>query len=157
MAESSNVVHVPRYRTNNSRVQGFNYANTAWAVAVEVGVPFEEVLKPEFWAHVVQSKNMKIGDYLHVTPDDRSWWAWLIVRDCGNAWAKVGVIQKVDFEDMTLSADDDVTKGFSVLWQGPVNKYVVLREKDKAVISKGHKSKPEAQIAMIEHARSVAA
>lgn len=154
VAAQSNVVTLPRYRVKEAQVQRFEFENTVWSVSVDTGVPFDEILKPEFWANVVNPKNMKIGDKLDVRPNDASWWALLLVRDCGSVWAKVGVIQKVDFDVQTSSGDDSVP-GFHVEWQGLGNKHVVIRDKDNVVVAKGFKTKPEAQIAMIEHTKAI--
>jgi hypothetical protein len=154
--KEATVINLPRYRVKEAQVQRFEFDNTVWSVSVDAGLPFEEVLKPEFWANVVRPKNMKIGDELKVTPNDNSWRAHLLVRDCGAVWAKVGVLSKVEFEAQEESGDQSVS-GFRVEWQGLANKHVVIREKDGAIIAKGFKTKPEAQIAMIEHARAVGA
>lgn len=158
-AEATNVVTIPKapqYKVKEAQVVRFEYENTVWSVSVDPKVPFDEILKPEFWAHVVGPKSFKAGDEIKVTPYDYSWRAVLIVRDCGSNWAKVALLDKKEFE-MPAQASASAVPGFRVEWQGIADKHVVIREKDGAVIAKGFKKLPEAQIAMIEHARQVGA
>jgi hypothetical protein len=154
MAEAAKVIETPAYRIKESQMQRFEFSNTQWDVGVDPHVTPDDVKRPEFWANVSRPKNMKIGDICRVRPHDRSWTAFVEVLDCGPNWAKVDLYQLADRRGQEPLADGEAPKGFSVTWQGPVNRFVVMRDSDKAVISKGHKDKAEAQIALIEHART---
>lgn len=156
-AQESNVVTLSRFRVKEAQIQRFEFDNTVWSVSVDANTPYEEILKPEYWAHVVLPKNMKIGDEIKAKSVTGEWFAWLMIRDCGNTWAKVEVLFKKDFEAAKPEADGVSIPGFKVEWQGIANKFVVIREKDGAVISQGHKRKSDAQIALIEHNRSIGA
>lgn len=60
--------------------------NTFEAVP-KAGTPFENVLRPDFWANV--SQRMRAGDKIIVLPRDGSWYAELLVWDAGQNWAHV--------------------------------------------------------------------
>ena len=120
---------------------------------VPVTTPFEMILRPEYWGHVVH--RFMIGNTVTVMPFDHAWRAELFVRDVGQNWAKVGLINKVEWEKIEPSAS--VVDGYRIEWKNIGEKYAVVREKDNAVIAKGFKTKPEAISAMAQHASQVAA
>jgi hypothetical protein len=146
----------PIYRLTRDRIQVVisGYANAIFDAWVPPHVPPNDALRPEFWAHVVQEKGMQRGNFCYVRPDDNRWTLYVEVIDCGPNWLKARKCWLVE-DDSAPPRDNGVTKGFSVAWQGQVNKYVVTRDSDKAVMSKGHKTEAAANIAMIEHARTV--
>lgn len=144
---------VPKsYSIKESHVQRAEFGNTVWRADIDPGTPFEEILRPEFWAHVTVPRSFNPGDKIELYPQDGSYYAMLLVRDCGATWAKVEVLLEKKFEAGRDPVNID-TSGYEVHWQGPVNKYVVIRLSDKAVISKGFKAKEDAQIALLNHVK----
>lgn len=132
------------------------YTGATFEAHVPPNVTPDDLLVPECWAHIVQSKGLRPGNKVEVSPHDRTWFLQVWVIDVGPSWAKVRKLSLCDFRDEPQAQESsELPKGYSVQWQGPINKYVVTRDSDKAVIAKGFKTKPEAQIAMIEHARAL--
>ncbi len=57
MAEAATVAQVvtppaPRYRASPHRIKAFNFDGVEWNQSIDVGVPFEAILRPEYWASV---------------------------------------------------------------------------------------------------------
>lgn len=147
-----------RFKDDQIHVLISGYTGATFEAVVPPSVTPEDILRPECWAHVVQSKDIRAGNKVEVSPYDRSWWLQVWVVDKGPNWAKVRTLVLRDFRDEAVAAPEAAfPSGFSVQWQGPINKFVVTRDNDKTVIAKGFKTKPEAQIAMIEHARTIGA
>ena len=145
------------YRLPRARIHAVisGYANAIFDAYVPPDVPPSDALHPEFWSHIVQEKGIQPGNFCYVRPDDRRWTLYVEVIDRGTNWLRARKLWLVEDESVVIDSGD-LTKGFSVVWQGPINKYVVMRDSDKTLISKGH-DKSGAQIAMIEHVRSIGA
>jgi hypothetical protein len=158
MADAALAIVSPKqYRLRESRMQRVEFKNTFWDVVVEAGTPFEEILQPEFWAHVIRGKNLMAGDEIRVRPDEGHYLARLFVRDVGplGNWAKVALLEKFDFDgEQTQSGDQDID-GFEIKFQGPVNKHVVVRKKDGAVIMQGISTRVEAAAWLSDYARTL--
>lgn len=156
MAEAAHVVPIQsKYKILEGRFQ--DNKSISWIATVPVGVPYERVLEPEFWVHIVGPKNVQPTNEIKVVADDGSYVALLYVRDCGAAWgAKVAEIWKRDFDTPAVDATNDMPAGYKIDWRGLSEKFVVVRESDGAVIVSGKKTKPDAQIALLEHVKSLA-
>lgn len=131
-----------------------DYARTSWVADIPYGVSFEQILVPEYWAHIAsqlrdpnRGKN-GWGDLIEVYPEDMSYYAVLFVRDCGAAWAKVAIVMKVDFEDAT--DDVPVDSGHEVKFMGRTMKHAVVRTSDKQIMAHSFNTKAEAEIALIK-------
>lgn len=146
------------YRLKESRLKAqlHGFENTFWLAVIEHGTPYDEVLKPDFWAHVAEPRRMKIGDEIVVVPDDGSYRAKLFVRDVGRVWVKVEELTKKDF-DAVVAPVGDTASEFRVEWKGPHHKHSVVRISDNEIIQGGFKSAGDARLWMAEHAKAMAA
>src|SRR5690349_16586133 len=95
-------VQEKKYHLKEARFKRAENERTIWTATVEAGIPFEDVLKPEFWAHIASKMynpphRTGWGDRIEVYPDDMTYYAELFVHDAGPNWAKVSVLQKHDF------------------------------------------------------------
>lgn len=157
MAEAAQVVSIQsKYKIMEDRLVRAEHGNTSWRASVPVGVPYERVLMPEFWLHIAGPKNMIPGDEIRIIPDDGTYVALLYIRDVGASWgAKVAQVWKVDFDAPLADATNDMPAGFKIEWRGLSEKYVVVRESDSATIISGKKTKTDAQIALLEHVKTL--
>jgi hypothetical protein len=121
-------------------------------VSLPEGVPLESLLVPEAWAHV--GKFMQPRDIIEVWPDDGSFRAELVVRDCGQLWAKVEVLSRKDFGEVESKSDDPQ---YEVVYAGPHHKHRVVRVSDKEVIRHGFETKDAAQDWLKNHQKALAA
>jgi hypothetical protein len=119
-----------------------------WYVTLPAGVPYDEVFKAGFWAHIAQK--LRPTDTIEVIDDEMSFRAILMVRAAARLSASVVEISKVMLGD--APADEDTAKIF-VEWRGPHGKHSVVRSgpKGKEVLASGFDTKEAAEIAKIDH------
>jgi len=92
------ISQAPRFNVEMFRTE---HRHSRYEVEVDGGLPFDEVLKPGFWAHVGQQ--LRPRDFIEVWPKDNSWMAELRVIEAGPMFAKVALITKKQLE---AKADD---------------------------------------------------
>lgn len=71
-----------------------------WYFRVPVEMPFDELLKPDFWTNV--GSKLSPHNRILVDADDGSWTALLFVRSAARISAVVEVISKTEFSDIDL-------------------------------------------------------
>jgi hypothetical protein len=147
----------PSYRIKPARfkAQVHGYENTEWRAIVEFGTPYEEVLKTDFWAHVAEARQVKIGDDIIVVPDDVSYRAHLFVRDVGPKWVKVTQLDKIEFDSTPLDSAESTE--FKVEWKGPHHKHAIVRISDNQLVQTGFKTAADARLGMADHIKAMAA
>lgn len=123
-----------------SRFQQAEHARTVWRVVAEEGTTIEDVLKPQFWAHVAHT--MARFDRIEVLADDETWFLDLIIRDCGRGFAKVAILAKTEFEASVEKATS--IEGFEIAWKGPKRRWSVIREEGRAPIKDNFPGKAQA-------------
>jgi hypothetical protein len=125
----------------------------------EAGTAFEDVLKPEYWAHL--GETVRPGDRIEVTPEDGAYFAELLVRDCGRLWAKVELLRKVDFVAVDPAVETStIDPSHTVEWRGPNGKFAVLRHGragGKEVLHSGFETREAANAWLGEHLKALAA
>jgi hypothetical protein len=111
-------------------------ARNIWQVKPEISVTIEDLLKPDYWAHV--ARRMRAGDRVEAIPDDRHYFAEFFVLAASSNWAKMVLLREV-----TIIKDNEKTEteGFSIGWAGK-HKWRVTRGNE--ILSKGHDDKDSA-------------
>ena len=135
----SKPARAPR-KLNASRFSAANQVRNVWAVTPEEGTDFDELLRPDYWAHI--AKSLRPNDILEVVPDENDYFARLMVRDVGNIWAEVVLLDRYEFEaieDRTVRPD-----GLAVTWKGPHLRFSVIRVADGKVVKTGFAEKAAA-------------
>lgn len=141
-----------------NRFRSAELVRLIFAVTPEHGTDFDDLLKPDYWAHVAQQ--MRIGSVIEVRPEDGSYYAELFIRDCGRLWAKVAVLRKIDFADAAAESLEAEDPSFSVAWHGPHAKHVVFRMKPgggKEILRDGFDTKDAASAWLSQHLMALAA
>lgn len=109
----------------------------------EANVTFEEVQKPEFWAHV--AKPVKAGDRIEVVAADGSWFAELYVRSSAAQSLNVAVMRYCDFSKKSEVEEPAKTEPeYEVKFAGRA-KWRVMRKSDNAVMIEGLDTKEQAE------------
>ncbi|MGY3393440.1 hypothetical protein ACVWW6_006031 [Bradyrhizobium sp. USDA 3311] len=147
-AEPRRVVPLPV-----TRWQLGEFLNNRHSVSPAVGTPFEDVLRPEFWANIVR---MQPGDIIEVRPEDQSYYAELYVLKRERNSATVAVIR----EPVKLEAAYKPLPGevlFSVEFAGPMAKWRVVRRSDKSVMKDKFGTEGDARRWLADYERVVAA
>ena len=118
------------------------YLHNNWDVTTERGTTVEDLLCPEYWAHV--AANLRPHDQIHAISEDGSWYARLIVINADRLWAKLHVLEKHDLsasrEDMPQAQEE----AYEVVWLSAMAKYAVIRRADRAALKEGFQTKLEA-------------
>lgn len=122
-----------------------------WHVVVPHAMPFEEVLKPDFWTHV--AGRMRPHQRIIVDCDSGAWTATLFVRAAQRLSARVVVLEKHEFEE---TAPLQSAADFSVKWGGPAHKFRVLRNSDESVIKHGFETQEDANVFLAGYIKEVA-
>ncbi len=120
----------------------------------EAGVPLEQVLRPEFWAHV--SAQFKPLALIHVNAADGSYYALLQVRSCSRIEAVCEVLLQKEFGPVTRLAQTE-GKEFVTRWGSPAVGWQVIRAADKQVVKDGFMDEATAQHWLDEHLKALAA
>ena len=131
VADEGPVALAQSQKLTQDRLQNAESKFTRWDVSPRDGVSAQDMLRPEFWAHV--SKQLRPKDRLEATAEDGSWFAEFFVLSQGPNWAKVAMLRHVRLSDSTPLRSDD----YEAIWGGPALKYTVRRTADKEVIQKG--------------------
>lgn len=133
------------------REAGFYY--NRYDFEVETGVSLDDALQPSFWAHV--GARFKEFDRLTLLAQDKTWTADVIVLAAGTGFAKVKLLYAVDLTDNdapVADAEDEM----EVKYNGPSDRYVVIRKKDNVKLQTGFATKGEALAAAANHVRVMA-
>ena len=114
------------------------YTRNEFFIAPEAGVPWDAILKPEYWAHV--AAKLRPYDEIIVVPEDDSFYGRVIVLRTGTAIAFVRELQFVEFKDRVVEGDLD-DQDFDITWSGPIARYRVTRRSDGMVLAEGEEVK----------------
>jgi hypothetical protein len=138
---------------NNTRMQMAEYWRNEWVVNAELGTTVEDVMDPQYWAHMAAM--LKPYDRIEVRVDDGSWLLELIVTGCDRSWAKVHLLQR--YELTTADVAQTQSAKYEVAWKGPQHKWVVIRLSDQMMIKSELGSKNIAYTWMLDFEKSAAA
>lgn len=129
-----------------------DYECTRYVAKVAPGVKFEDVIKPDFWAHV--SERLRAWDELHVRCKDGTWMAHLVVLDASRQWARVHVLSgphNFTNSDVSMSQAEKIAQAdFDVKFRGP-RKWSVVRKSDNAVLHEDESTEPGAKAWLAGH------
>jgi hypothetical protein len=124
------------------------YEGNTWQVTPVRGVKLEDLLNPEYWAHIAY--RFRAGDRIIAIPPDRSYFVELFVLAASKNWAKVVLMREVILiED---SEDDKPVDGFVVEFKGK-DKWRVLQGNE--ILSKDHDDKKAAEKWLLAHKKEV--
>lgn len=120
-----------------------------WVVNAEVGTTVEDVMQPQFWAHV--AADMQPYDRVEVLLETGEWLLELIAIGVGRNWVQMHLAQKYDLAPLS-EALPSATK-HKIEWKGPQHKFAVIRIADSQKIQDGFASRGEASAWLSNHER----
>lgn len=135
-----------------SKFRETTQVNRHWTATPSVDTPFEDLLRPDYWAHV--AANILPGDRIDVLAEDMSYFAELLVVDASRQWVKVKLLRKTELsseESQPIEADDE----HEVKWRGN-RRWSVVRKADGAILQEELSSKSAAYAWLSEHQKKVA-
>lgn len=137
-----------------ARLRAADYWRTQWAINPEFGVTVEDMLKPEYWAHV--SAKLRPWDRIEARAEDGSYMVEFVVLDSAKTWAKVAIIgQPTYFKENVGPADVTVDDKYMAQWKGPARKWIVTRKADKATLKEELPTKADALRWISEHEKAM--
>lgn len=130
-----------------TNIEEANYERTIWQVMPESKVKIEDLLKPDYWAHV--AKRLKAGDRIEAVPEDRHYFAEFFVLGASANWAKLVLLREV-----TIIKDNESTveEGFKVAFAGK-HKWRVTQGTE--ILSKDHDDKASAEQWLKDHKKEM--
>lgn len=119
----------------------------------EFETSFEDVLEPDYWAHVAPS--LRQGHRIELLSADGSWWAMLLVRAAGKHEA---IVQELQHVELGKSVQPEIeSAAFEVKWRGPSRKFGVIRVSDGAVVKEDIQTKEGAAKWLSNYVQNLAA
>jgi hypothetical protein len=142
-----------------NRLTQADFARVIFAVTPEYGTKIEDVLKPEYWAHV--ASKLKPRCRIEVLAEDNSYFAELLVITCGKTFASVTVLRYIDLSgkvpkpetasDKTEGLDEFNTADHYVDYVTGQSRGRVIQRSSKNVVKEGFASKKDAAVWMRAH------
>jgi len=116
----------------------FEHASRQFTHMPEAGVPFEDLLRPDYWAHLAQ--NHMVRDFIYVAPPENHYTALLMVRSVQKMALKVAVVWRTEFKDVIVEPE----KGLTVEFRG-AGLWSVMRGKETLANKFATKEEAEAE------------
>ena len=139
-------------RRSDPRVYADRFTESDYSIGrfdhkCEVGTTRETLLDPGYWSHV--SERLTPYSKITVRCDDGTFYAELLVLDCGRGWAKLQVLNwwalsTIDVAQSQSSAGK--REDYDILWKGNNKKHVVIRLSDQQVLYEGGQRKEVAEL-----------
>lgn len=146
----------PARKLAESNLKTAEYERQIWTVTPEPGTTIAEIVEnPSYWVHV--STRFKPDHEILVRDPARKYRLHLLVRSCGDGWAKVVILQKWDFEvQEAAEVQMPETTEYEVMWAGAA-KWRIKRLMDNKVMVDGLATKLEAARWLTDHLAKIAA
>ena len=127
---------------HDGRFAAAEYERSTWVITAEEGTIPEDVLNADYYAHV--AAKLSPYDRIEVRANDGTWVAELLVLDVSRLWAKVHALHLHKLTTVDVSQSNvERSLPYFVRYQGPHDKWVVVRRADSQAVSTGHGT-PEA-------------
>lgn len=128
---------------NPARMTPAEFGRTVYVVTAEPETTKEDLLKPEYWAHV--ANKLRPWDRLEVRSDDGTFFAELLVLESSRVWARVHLLQHITLTSADVAQTQARNQDYEVRFRGPVLKWCAIRLSDAEPIKERMGSKEEAQ------------
>lgn len=92
-------------KANQSTFHTRDWSYSAHVDRPNYGVLLKDVLEDSYWSNV--AAKLKVGDQIEIQPEGLTYYAKLIVVDCGPAFAKVKVLAFNDLTDERAAPDQE--------------------------------------------------
>lgn len=117
-----------------------------YSVTIGPGIQIDDLLVPSFWS--LYGALLVPGNKIEVHPEDGTWYAEYLVRDCARTWAKVAQTFFISFDKAETQTSDKAVQEalalYKVIHRGP-HKWSVLRNADGAVMTQSLQIRDEAE------------
>lgn len=143
-------------KLNTSALQQAEFARMVWVATPEPGVTLEMLMRPDYWSHV--AKQLRPWHRIEVRDAGFEWCAELVVRDCGQNWAKVELVSFQEFgaKAQAAAVKAPETLDFEVVRRGRAG-WSVKRVSDHAVMVEDLPTRDDANAWLQRHLGQIAA
>lgn len=122
-----------------ARIQLAEEARQRYRQTIDAGVSVEAALDRAMWVHV--AKQLRSGDILELRADDSAWYAEVLVSDVkitdtGVHIPTFALLWNTELATAKKSAAD-APDSYTAKFNGPADRYVVIRNSDKMKVAKG--------------------
>lgn len=138
-------------RITPTQLKAAEFLRTTYVVKTDISITQEDILRPEFWAHVVHI--LKPHDIIQVITESGEWEVELFVQAVGTGYAKVSVRNEYNY----VAKESKSFTGYGVRWAGRSDKFRIERSSDKVVLQKGFATKDDAEKWLEQHVKAMAA
>lgn len=140
-----------------SRLNSADYKRNVWVAQIEGSVPFDDLKKPIFWAHVAD--RLRPWDIIEVRSDIGAFFAQLVVTDVAKARAEVAVVSFIQLSARQVEDPGREAKfgQYTIKHRGPKYGWCVIRDEDRAVMNTERLNTQEAAMAWAHANLKVAA
>lgn len=111
-------------------LMGAEFARQSFRVTPPEGTKIEEMLEPEYWAHV--ARKFIPYDILEVVPEDGSFYARLLVLNTSKLWAKM---QKLEYIELSAKKPVQASGKYEPKYGGPSAKWRAVNKSDGSIVS----------------------
>lgn len=142
------------------KLKRLEFASTTYRIHPEDGTTLDDVLRPEYWAHV--GEILRPFDKIEVVFDDGTRFTELLVLDTKRLYAKVAVLVDADLTAGKKEAADDAKAAvekpdYTVEYKGSIAKWSVIRASDNERVKDGMASRDEAEQYLKDYLKALAA
>ena len=123
--------------------------NNDWRIVAARGVTRDRLLDPSYYG--VVGDLLLAYDKLRVIAEDRSYYAELLVTDCGRGYASVTELLFTPLEAL-LVCQDSLPSNHEIIHLGADDLYAVKRTSDGCLLGKGFASRQAAVDFLLDHA-----
>lgn len=138
-----------------NRMELAEQVRSVWSVTVPNETTKEDLLRPDFWAHV--ASKLRPRARVEVETEDGGYIANLVVLDSGAQYVRMALLQEFKLDVVSPNTEQFSLPGHSVGWSGRHTKWRVTRDSDKKVLRDGFNNKSDAYAWLAGHARALAA
>jgi len=108
---------------------GAEFARQSFRVTPPSGTKIEDMLEPEYWAHV--ARKITPYDIIEVVPEDGSFYARLFVTNTGKLWAKM---HKLEYVELSAKRPSVMLDKYEAKYSGPSVKWRIVNKSDGALV-----------------------
>ena len=151
MAEEKKEPQIPQL--SPARFKGGEYVRSVWIAIAEQEHTREHFKDRNYWSHA--SQKLKPYDHIEVVRDDGTLYAEYLVLEVGRGWANVHELayHSLTSKDVAQTQVANI-QGYEIKWNGPHNKWIVVREVDQAKIHEQCATREEATLWLTEHLKA---
>lgn len=140
----------------HTRMKEAGFVRNLWIITAEVGVTREDMVKPDFWAHVASL--FRPYDRIEARCDDGTFFAEYLVLTCDRTFAKVKELSYISLtsKDVSKTQLENDLELYYTKFRGPHCKWSVLRKSDDSVMVEKLGSKDDANAWLVNHKKVIA-